>query len=69
MREKALNTSRQEGGRLLIIKGASYDKTFTTAPRGERKTVRPGFARGKYTPSAAYGGVSPGGGDFPYAYL
>ena len=24
-----------------------------------RKTIQPGFARGKCTPSAAYGGVSP----------
>ena len=28
-------------------------------PRGEGKTIQPGLARGKCTPSAAYGGVSP----------
>ena len=32
----------------------------------ERKTIQPGFARGKCTPSAACGGVSPEGGDLLY---
>ena len=42
------------------IKGASYNKTFTTAPGGEGKTIQPAFARRKCTPSAY--GTSPGGG-------
>jgi len=44
-------------------------KPSKQTPRGEGETVQPAFAREKCTPSAACGGVFPGGADFPYAYL
>ena len=60
VREKALNTSWQEGGRLLIKKATLMIKPSKPPQGGEGKTVQPGFARGKCTPSAY--GTSPGGG-------
>jgi hypothetical protein len=44
------------------------DKTFITALTGEGKTSQPPFGRGKCTPSAAFGGTSPGGGGLLSAY-
>ena len=54
--------------RLENIKGASYDKTFKTAPGGERKTIQPAFARGKCTPFGT-AGTSPGGGSLHATFL
>ena len=55
------NDGMSSGGRLENIKGASYDKIFTTAPEGEGKTVQPAFARGKCTPFGTAYHLSPKG--------
>ena len=56
------NDGTYSGGRLENIKGASYNKTLTTAPEGEGKSIQPAFARGKCTPFGTAYHLSPASG-------
>ena len=63
-----LYSRKQGSGRLYIMKGAMMIKPGSR-PGGRGKTSQPPLRAWKCTPSAAFGGVSPGGGDFSGAML